>query len=247
MPNDRPTRLLDAFAEITAAAPRPAPRRVGMRSGFPVATLAGAIAIVAAVAVAGTLLGRPAPNPEPGAIASPTLEASAPAVVVTPQPTAAATPEPTIAVTPSPTAVATPEPTAGPCDPATLAVRITSWEGAAGQRIANVELVNHGSLTCLLEARNHPQLVDGNGSVLIDGKNPATTPVLALEPGAKVTTLVAAGNYCGPAPVPPVSVAFVLGDGRRLIAATTDATDEPIPPCNGPGQPGTVEMHPWAR
>jgi len=244
MPTDHSTRLLEAFAEITAAAPRPAPaaQRAPMRSGLPVGTLAGAVAIVAVVALAGLFVGRPGPSPDPGGLPSPTSLASTPVAVAT------VSPAPTVLVTPSPTptAIVTPEPTVGPCDPTNLAARITSWEGAAGSRIASVSLVNGGPVACLFEAKNHPQLIDGGG-VLIDGRNPATTPVLTFEPGATVTTFVSAANYCGAPPVPPVSVAFILGDGQRIVAAPADASDEAVPPCNGPGQPGTIEMHPWAR
>ena len=62
-----------------------------------------------------------------------------------------------------------------------------------------------------------------------------------------MTTLVSASNYCGPAPQSPVRVAFVLGDGRRIVAAPATQGDTSVPPCNGPGQPGAIEMQPWAR
>jgi hypothetical protein len=244
MPKDRATDLLDAFAAVTAAAPRPESplRRTVMRTSLPAATLAGGVLIVAIVAVAGVLAGRSSPPSDPGAAPSASAARSAPVAIASVAPSA----EPSTAPTTAPTSPPTPEPTVGPCDPAVLATRVTSWEGAAGSRIANVELINHGKIDCLLEARAHPQLVDADGGVLIDGKDPATTAVLTLVPGQKVTTLVSASNYCGSDPPLPMSVAFVLGDGRRIVADPAPRADETLPPCNGPGQPGQVEMHPWA-
>jgi hypothetical protein len=229
MPTDRVTDLLDEFAAVSAAAPRPASpaRRIAMRSNLPAATLAGAVLVVLAVVVGGVLASRPGPIDE--SAATPSAPASSPAAVV-------ATPEPT---------VATPEPTVGPCDPNAVAARITAWDGAAGQRIAAVELVNEGAVACLLEARNRPRLVAGDGEVLIEGRNPATTIVLTIEPGAKATTQVSVGNYCKPAPMPPIRVAFVVGDRWLIVAEAVDPTDATVPPCNGPGQPGTIDMHPW--
>ena len=101
-------------------------------------------------------------------------------------------------------------------------------------------------MSCLLEATDQPQLVDGAGTVRIDGKSPATTKHITLAPGAVVTTLVEASNDCKPEPVPPISVAFVFADGRRLVAEPLSPTDTTDPPCNGAGSPATIDMHPLA-
>ena len=92
-----------------------------------------------------------------------------------------------------------------------------------------------------------PQLVDGRGSVLIEGANAPASGLISVAPGGVLTTLVQDGNYCGPAPQPPVSVAFVLKDGGRIVAHPLSPTDATLPPCNGPGSPADIEMQPWAR
>ena len=47
---------------------------------------------------------------------------------------------------------------------------------------------------------------------------------------------------------PPVSVAFVLTGGGRIVATPFSPTDATLPPCNGaPGSAGDIEMQPWAR
>ena len=158
-----------------------------------------------------------------------------------------ATPIPTVSPTPSPTPAPTAVPTPGPCDPADLAARITLWEGAAGHRIAHVELTNAGATSCTLRAMDKPQLVDGKGSVLIDGSSPATSKLLTVAPGDVLQTLVDADNYCGPDPVPPVSIAFVQGGGGRFVATPFSPTDATVPPCNGAaGSAGNIAMHDWA-
>jgi Domain of unknown function (DUF4232) len=162
-----------------------------------------------------------------------------------PSPTRSATPAPTATSVPT----ATPVPTIGACAAADLAARITLWEGAAGSRIADVELTNVGSTPCQLATLDLPQLIDGRGAWLIDSPQPAASDSLTINPGGVVKTLVEDGTYCGPAPFAPVSVAFVLPDGLSRVTATplspTDLSG--VPPCLGPaGSDGHIEMHPWA-
>ncbi|MES2210445.1 MAG: DUF4232 domain-containing protein [Chloroflexota bacterium] len=165
----------------------------------------------------------------------------------TPPPSAgqSASPAATVDRTVAPTA----SPGLGPCDSGALMSRVTRWDGAAGSRIGTVELVNIGTSTCVVFVLARPQLVDGTGSILIDGSQPAALKTVEIIPGGIVTAAVQVSNYCGPGPVPPVTVAFVLPDGLgRVVAAPLSTTDTGgLPPCNGPaGSPGTIGMQPWA-
>jgi hypothetical protein len=173
----------------------------------------------------------------------------APATQPTATPTAVATPAATPSTSATATASATAPATAGPCDPNMLAARVTQWQGGAGHRIASVELTNKGSGDCTVDALSQPQLLDGNGAVLIDSAPPAASAALTVGPGGVLHTLVQDGNYCGPAPVAPVTVAFVFAPGLgRIIAAPLSAMDTTgVPPCLGaPGSAGDIEMQPWA-
>jgi hypothetical protein len=231
METPRVDRILEDWAAVASQARRPAapPRRVVVRSGLSSGTLAGATLLVVALLAAAVWFGGPGLDGGVGSIPS------AP-------PSATATPHPTPTPTPTPTAV----PTIGPCDPADLAARILMWEGAAGHRIAHVDLVNNGSVGCTVDAMAKPELVDGSGSILIEGSNPPPSDVLTIAPGKPVTALVQDGNYCGQTPEAPVSVAFVFGDGRRVVASPVSPTDATVPPCLGAaGSPGTIEMQPW--
>ena len=245
MKGTRADRILEEWSTVASRARRPdgAPRGVTMRSGLPGSTLMGAAAVIAAVVIAGILIGRPGPGVIAGSSPSATIHVTAIASA-----SATATLKPTAVATSSPTATASPTKTPiARCDPAFLTAKITLWEGAAGQRIGHVELKNAGKAACRLETLDRPQLIDGGGAVIIDGRSPATTDLVTVAPGAVVQTLVAAGNDCRPAPIPPVSIAFVFGDGRRLVAAPVGPTDATVPPCLGnPGSAGTIDMHPWA-
>src|SRR6478672_7360655 len=244
MDPSRPDRILKEWNAVADGARRPSapPRRVAVRAGSAGLSLAGAGLVAVVVLVSAVWLGRPG-STGPGAVL-PSGSPSA-AIVATPVPSASPTP------TPAPTPSAAPTPTATPaiggCTPAALLAKITMWEGAAGSRIADVEVANTGRVACLLEKLERPQLIDAAGRVLIDGTPPTAGGVLELAPGARATTLVDASNYCGAAPVPPVRVAFVLRDGKRFVAAPPTPTDATVPPCNGPGQPAAIGMQPWAR
>ena len=228
MEPSRSNQILEAWSAVAGEARRPAapPRGVVVRSGLPGATLAGASLVVVALALAGLLLGRPDLNGTNG------VGGSVPPV----SPSASQPAE----------ATASPAPTIGPCIPENIAAVITMWEGAAGHRIAHVEVTNDRSVPCILETTARPQLVDGNGTVLIDSANPPASKTVLVNPGDVLTTLVQAGNYCGPAPARWVSVAFLLSSGGLIVASPATPTDMTIPPCLGSSQPATIEMQPLA-
>jgi hypothetical protein len=242
-PTDAPAQVLDA---VLAAVPTTPQRRRGWRSRFPLSPLIGfsqafaGLVIAIGLAAALFLVLRPAPggigsvgSPSPGASASP--DAVAPPAPASVAPAVAASPTPAVSAV-----------VIGACDPTTLSAKITLWDGAAGNRIAHVELTNGGS-TCELPTMAKPQLVDGNGSVLIDGAAPTASGTITIAAGHKFRTLVDVANYCGPDPAAPVSVAFALADGHRIVATPFSPTDATVPPCNGaPGSAGDIQMHPWA-
>lgn len=155
---------------------------------------------------------------------------------------------------PSPAVVAstapTPTPNTGPtlCQAADLVATITSWEGGTGHRMAHVELKNTGQGACTIHAQAVPQLVDGDGTILIAGAPAAASSLLTFPPGQTLTTVVDDANYCGADPVAPVTVAFVFPSGEgRVVAAPVSPTDtDGVPPCIGTTGAGAIEMHDWA-
>jgi len=181
------------------------------------------------------------------------LVACSPGAPSSPGATSGTTPIPSAAATAAgPAASPTPTPVAGTsaCNPASLAAEITAWQGATGHRIATVTLTNNGKSTCTIHALATPQLVDANGTILIQGQPPTSATTLTLAYYDVVTTMVSDGNYCGPDPVTPVTVAFVFpgGEGRVVAKPAADNSLGGVPPCNGAaGSAGDIEMQPFAR
>jgi hypothetical protein len=208
--------------------------------------------VVAAVALFALFGNHAAPSGRgallPSATPSPSLAVDSPAPAVA----ATATPEPSVAPSATPTPVPTPSasPSGSPrlatCEGSTLAARITSWEGAAGSRIANVELTNVGSAACSTSEVSRTRLIDGSGRELIQGTQPTGGARITIPAGAAVTTLVEVTNYCGAPPVPPVGIAFDINGTATVVAKSASQTDATVPPCNGPGQPGSIQMQPWS-
>jgi Protein of unknown function (DUF4232) len=246
-------RILEEWNAVTNQARRPdsAPRRSTVRGGLAGAGLAGASLLVIGALIAVVWLGRPGSGPTGDVGGQPSSSPSAtPVATPSPSPSPSPTPSATPVATPTPRPTPTAQPTreaAASCAPTALAARITMWEGAAGSRIAHVEVTNTGPVGCTLATMDQPQLIDGKGSVLIDGTASGTSPTLTIAPGGVLKTLVRASNYCGPDPLPPTTVAFVIKNGR-FEATPVSPTDATVPPCNGdPGSAGSIDMQPWAR
>ncbi len=156
-----------------------------------------------------------------------------------------------VGASPTPSPITTGLPTSGGpalCLPANLAARIVSWDGAAGSRTASVVLKNTGTEACITNAVDRPQLVGGDGTVLIDGAAAAGPAAITLGAGQTVTSLVQDGNYCNDIPTAPITLAFVLSNGGgRVVATPLSSTDTSgLPPCNGAGSAATIDMHFWA-
>ena len=176
----------------------------------------------------------PASNPP---TASPSLVPSA----------VAATAKPTSSPAAKPTAV---------CLATELSAKVTSWQGAAGHRIASVTLKNTSAHTCIVQGTPEVELVDAHGAILIDSQTSGAAglphiakgaPAFRLAHGATLTTLVQDGNYCGAAPALPTTIAFVFpSNAGRLVAARGPGGS--VPPCNGsPGSLGSIEMNGWKK
>jgi Domain of unknown function (DUF4232) len=246
MAPNRADRILGEWSAVAHTAtppPAPVPGIVEPRRSGPGISFVGAAVIALVVVVALAWLGNREGPSGAGGDATPTPQ---PTVAPSPSPAPTASPSPSPTPTPTPTPTATPAPTERNCTNSQLVARITQWEGAAGHRIAHVDVTNTGAGRCILPTLARPQLVDGNGDVLINGTSSPGSSDITLQPGGKATTLVDADNYCGPAPLPPVSVAFVMSEpDRRLIAAPASQTDTTVPPCLGAGSPASVQMQPW--
>lgn len=149
-------------------------------------------------------------------------------------------------IAPAPTA--TPAPVAlRACTPYDVDAVITAWDGAAGSRIATVELHQIGTTPCAVDPLPQPWLADGHGTPLLTGTAGAGTPI-TFAPGEVLHTLVQVGNYCGPEPAAPVTVAFTQHEATFVATALSPTDLSGVPPCNGEAGPkNDIAMHPWAK
>ncbi|MFI5200262.1 MAG: DUF4232 domain-containing protein [Candidatus Limnocylindrales bacterium] len=217
----------------------------------------GLAAAALVVIVAGLFLTRQAGGP--GATGSTGVGAgtgsSEPSSAPSGEPSSGPSVAPT--ATPTPTvAPATPVPTLAanrPCLTSQLSARIVSWQGAAGNRIADVRVTNEGPVKCILAGNPRVQLRGSDGAVLIDsstnGGAPSSSGTGAIDVPSvgAVTTEVDASNYCGPAPALPITVAFILPAGAgTVVAKPAPGTDDAfaVPPCNG-SAPAVISTNGW--
>lgn len=134
-----------------------------------------------------------------------------------------------------------------------LSGRIVSWDGAAGSRIAAVELTSSAAGDCVLPVDPRLRLVDANGAVLI--ANPlerwrlSTRQQPTIAAGGTIHTLVAVGNYCGPTPAEPVSIVISASFGLftdEIVFAPVSGGLSGVPPCNGNAGPTDgISMQDW--
>ena len=258
-PNSKSRKILDDWDAVASSARRPAtaPRRRGLAGLSSMPGLIGAGLLAAALVVAISWLGgrttgvggegTPGPT-SPIAVATeppPSASPASPSPAPTPTPTSIPpTPEPTPSATPVPTPVETVSCVQLRAE-GKLDVQITRWEGAAGSRIADVSMTNHAKVPCAMYAQPRPDLVDHAGKVLVRG-SASPTGAFEVKPGQTVTTLVDVSNVCEDNPRFPLTVAFEEGADGRIIADPESPTDTTVPPCNGPGQPADISMHPWS-
>jgi hypothetical protein len=247
---DQALAPFDAVAIAHAAAVTHPRRRFGGLFGATTAVgrlgWIAAAGLLAAATIGFSLgAGGKVPGPVAVATATPSLTAS-PVASPTPLPTTA----PTAVATTAPTAAPTPVPTVRPiqaCGPSDLSLRVVAWSGAAGQRVATLKITNTGAVACTFPSVTRPELLDGTHRVLLEGANAGAAKQLTLAPGKGLGSMAQDSNYCGPTPVAPVTVAIVLADGQRVVGTPLSPTDVTgVPPCNGAGSPGYIEMQTWA-
>ena len=214
-----------------AQRPSEAPRRRSGSFGLMTLVPLAAAALVVAVGVIWlggrqANVGGPSPSPSASAVTSATSSSLTP-------PSA------------SPSLAPTPSPSVG----CALTARIVSWEGAAGSRIATIELKNDGPEPCTVPAVARPALIDGSGRALALGAAPGGDPgTIELESGAVAHGLVRTSNICVAAPPsPPVTILLDFGNGSSIAAQPLAPDDATVAPCNGPSQPSEIDMQPWTR
>lgn len=260
-PQDVPDSLRRRVAAVPAENPvRAAGSRWSWPAGLALRT-AGLVALVALLAVGFWRFG---PAAQLGVGASPSSPSTAvPSAAPSTSTAAPASAPPSASAaareSASPSAPASAAASAGDaCTSADLTGRILGWQGAAGSRIADVEITNHATRRCAIRGTPALELIDAHGRVLIDSRTagPSGEPHVApndpsfeLAPGGRLGTEVAVSNYCGAAPTLPIDIAFIPpAGGGRLVArpAAGVSSAEATPPCLGSSGAG-ISMNGWRR
>jgi hypothetical protein len=132
------------------------------------------------------------------------------------------------------------------CAPSAIGAEITVWEGAAGHRIATVQVTNVGAEPCTVPQYFRPALVDEAGHALIVSNAMPEPAPITMAAGSRATTLVDIANYCGAAPTTPLLLRLYLPSDEAVEAHPAASVRLPIdpPPCNGQNAPSTIEMQP---
>ncbi len=139
------------------------------------------------------------------------------------------------------------------CTSDQLAATFAIWEGAAGSRMSAINLENVGTASCTLEGTPDIALLDPTGAEItsdvtfvdapaewaVNGKpKPSGWPVVTLAPGDRALARLGWSNWCGSDPSPNWRLTLPGG-------GTADLGQADPPPCNGPGQPSTIEVGPY--
>ncbi len=237
-PRDVPDALRRRVAAIPAAIPVPASRS---RWSWPAGVAVRAAAVVTVVALLAVGFWRFGPASQPGVGGSPSPAATA---VPSTSPSAGT-------------------PAGGACSATDLSGRILGWQGAAGSRIANVEITNTAARRCAIQGTPALELVGAAAGevVLIDSRTAGpsgeahvapTDPSFELAPGDRLRTEVAVTNYCGvavPLPTTPIDVALTLPSGGGRLVATPGpgvSSADAVPPCLG-ATGAAISMNGWRR
>ena len=198
------------------------------------------VVLLASGAFAGvrTLGDRPGPGPAGHSTPPPTR----------PAPSGSATPSPS---RPTPSA-----PVTQACTAAQLQA-VAALQGAAGSRVGEIAVTNVSSEACTLEGTPAITLLTKGLTPITTGitfgsspagwiangsPKPAGWPVVTLEPGGAASIRISWGNWCLAGTGEP-AWRIAVGSGGTVTVAGFDASM--VPPCNGPGQPSTIEEGPF--
>ena len=132
-----------------------------------------------------------------------------------------------------------------------------SVQGAMGSREGMILLTNTAGAACTLEGRPTITLLDQDGQPITSGvtfapseaqweadaqPTPPGWPVVTVRPGAAAQVRLRWSNWCPDGAAAP-GWRIELPDGSS--AAVSGLDDIGPPPCNGQGQPSTVEVGPF--
>lgn len=219
------------------------------RVRFRVARNAAAVGLMIVLVGAGTFVGARALT-GPG---SPKPVPPASTRTGRPTPSASTTPGPGPA---TPSASTTPGTSAAACTSGQLRA-VGTFEGAMGSREGAITLTNFSDVTCTLQGQPTITLLNHKLHPITSGvvfsaappgwqvnasPQPPGWPVVTLAPGNAASVRIRWGNWCPQGRSAPLWRIGIPGSGSVDVNGF-DAADPP--PCNGQGQPSTIEVGPF--
>jgi hypothetical protein len=142
------------------------------------------------------------------------------------------------------------------CDFANLAAK-GNLQGAAGSVEGSIDLTNVGSSSCSLTGRPTVSFQTAAGDPVTgdpitaedgapwwkkDGASPPPGwPVVTLDPGSSAAVSIRWSNQC---PQIDGAVVWTISDGTSSVQVDPSTTSL-VPPCNGSGEPTTLEVGPY--
>jgi len=146
----------------------------------------------------------------------------------------------------------------GPTVCAARELRVTgSVQGAMGSREGLIHLTNIAARACTLEGTPTITLLDQDGRPITSGvtfgtsapqwqadaqPEPAGWPVVTMEPGAAAQVRLRWSNWCPDGAAAPGWQIQLPGGDSATVGGLGDIGP---PPCNGQGQPSTIEVGPF--
>jgi hypothetical protein len=153
----------------------------------------------------------------------------------------------------SPTSTPPASPTT--CTPGQLRA-VGIFEGAAGSREGAISLTNLSDVTCTLQGNPQIALLDANQNPITSGiafssspagwevnasPTPPGWPLVTLAPGQAASIRIRWSNWCPDGRVAPLWQVIVPDGGSVNVNGDSVGS----PPCNGQGQPSTIEVGPY--
>jgi hypothetical protein len=135
---------------------------------------------------------------------------------------------------------------------------VGSMQGAAGSREGSITLTNFSSTTCRLRGRPTITLLDQHLKPITTGVSfvasaaawqadalpkPSGWPVVTVKPGVAASFRIRWSNWCPQGRSAPLWRIDIKAGGS--VDVVNGMEEAGAPPCNGPGQPSTIEVGPF--
>jgi hypothetical protein len=134
---------------------------------------------------------------------------------------------------------------------------VASLEGAAGSRVGAIVLTNASDAACTLQGRPDITVLNHNGDPITSGvtftasspqwaadgsPQPKDWPVVTLQPGDRASVRIGWSNWCLDGGAVPTWRMGIPAGGTVDVSGLDAST---VAPCNGPGQPSTIQVGPF--